>query len=117
MKITIKALNGSGSSRDVDFIFENSILKAYCPCKAGKSGQLCKHMIGLIDGDESILADSAELPLLLQVQDILNRAPVFQKAINELAKAEGVILDEEIKVSRIRKKLAEALNAGIEVKQ
>ena len=117
MKITINALNNSGSPCNVDFIYENSILKVHCPCKAGKLGQLCKHMIGLIDGDESILADSAELPLLLQVQDILNRAPVFQKAINELAKAEGVILNEEIKVSRIRKKLAEALNAGIEVKQ
>jgi len=55
MKIQLLAKSSGGSSYKVSFSIEHNHISAVCQCKAGENNMLCKHVIGLLAGDISML--------------------------------------------------------------
>jgi hypothetical protein len=59
-KITFKVTSSSGEPYNIQFIFSDNQFTVFCNCQAGIFGKLCKHKIGLLDGDPSLLLDKTD---------------------------------------------------------
>jgi hypothetical protein len=92
MNISLKAKSSSGSFYSVDFIKVEEGLSVHCECPAGEWGKFCKHKWQLLNGDEAMLFDSAQLSELQTINSI-----ALERGVNQLY--EGVESLEVLKKS------------------
>jgi len=55
----------------VTFSLEGGKLSVFCTCPAGGWGKLCKHKTGLIENNETLLADEEGIPALAQAHKLI----------------------------------------------
>ena len=61
MSVDFEVLSSDGSTVYVVSVErQNDKVLASCTCKAGEFGQLCKHQIGILSGQDDLLASSDE---------------------------------------------------------
>src|SRR5438552_18413200 len=89
MKITILAKSSSGPPYTVEFMQQDLSVRVFCHCQAGVMQQMCKHKLGLIKGDLTMLFDAQQAPLLSEVHawpqfsSLKTRTDEFEKKLKE----------------------------------
>jgi hypothetical protein len=68
MKVTLLAKSSSGDPYEVEFAVDGECVLVFCHCKAGMLQWMCKHKLGLILGDSTMLFDASQANLLAQVR-------------------------------------------------
>ena len=83
--IEILAKSSSGDPYTVMFYIGEGSISASCSCPAGEYRKLCKHVLRMLDGDNSILFDIRQETSLGEVSLYLRKTelPVFLANLNE----------------------------------
>jgi Cft2 family RNA processing exonuclease len=114
--ICFKVKSSSGGTYDVTFQNKDSILVVFCSCKAGTYGNLCKHKTRLLNGDESILYNQADVPALREILELIRQSQ-YIKLLEEhdalKKEIENAKEKERIFRHRIEKVLAEGIPIGV----
>ncbi|MCK5173095.1 MAG: SWIM zinc finger family protein [Planctomycetes bacterium] len=108
--IEILAKSSSGNPYTVRFYLEEDGISAFCSCPAGDHRKLCKHVIRLINGDDSILYDGNQKQILLDISTHLQGTaiPVLLSELNE----SEILLENARKNARKAKKTLEKVVLG-----
>lgn len=65
--IVILSKSSSGNPYSVRFYLEENRISAYCSCPAGENHKLCKHIIQIINSEDSILFDNNQYNLMKEI--------------------------------------------------
>lgn len=114
--IILLAKSSSGGFYDVNVYFEENNILAYCSCQAGENGMLCKHVKGIITGDESILYDTEQKKELDQISNHLPETAI-SLLLSEIKKSEDILEDAKRNVKRAKKNLEQVLLGKIHKSQ
>jgi hypothetical protein len=109
----IKVISSSGEPYDVQFKFFDNKFSVVCHCPAGIYGKLCKHKIGLLDGDTSLLFDKTDSEILTQIYEAVKRSKYIEiiSSYNNLKKEIEAAQNKE---KKLKEKIEHALKTGIE---
>lgn len=82
----ILAKGSSGNSYTVRIYFEENEISVSCSCPAGKHRRLCKHVRRVMAGDNSILYNSQQKKIFMQIHSRLQKTtiPSISSELNEL---------------------------------
>ena len=113
-EIRLKAKSSSGGTYDVTFRREGGLLFVSCPCKASIYGNLCKHKIRLLNGDESILYDQGDAPALREVREWVSQSS-YSNLLAEYDSLKKQIEELKEKERKFRHRIERMLTEGIPV--
>ena len=118
-EIQVSVRSSSGGSYTVTFgltfTLRGEELAIKCSCKAGQMGQGCKHVHGLILGDESTLydpADKSKLPDIAKMVSKSNLLPTLNELNLDLEKVDKKIEELQRQRKAIKSKIATAVTKG-----
>jgi uncharacterized Zn finger protein len=83
--VEILVKSSSGNPYTVRFYLEENEISAYCSCPAGDNRKLCKHVMRIINGDDSILYDNNQKKVFIKIGYHLQRTtiPFLSAELNE----------------------------------
>lgn len=83
--IEILSKSSSGNPYTVRFYIEENEISAFCSCPAGQNRKLCKHVMRIINGDDSILYDSNQKKVFIKIGYHLQKTtiPFLLSELNE----------------------------------
>jgi hypothetical protein len=113
-EIRLKAKSSSGGFYDVSFRREGGLLFVSCTCKASIYGNLCKHKIRLLNGDDSILYERNDAPALREVHEWLSQS-TYSKLLADYDFLKKQIEDEKVKERKLRNRIEKILMEGIPI--
>jgi len=113
--IQLKSKSSSGNFYLVEFIIDEKI-KVNCNCNAGIFGKLCRHKIGFLELDYSLLYDSKEKHLLDGLEKYIKNSE-FPKLIEELNVAKKEILDAKKNEVKLKHRLERILREGFQYRE
>lgn len=106
--IELLARSSSDAPYTVRFYIEENGISAFCSCPAGDHRKLCKHVIRMINSDDSILYDSNQKSILDEICLHLQKTTI-PSLLSELNESE-VLLDKAKKnVEKMKKALEKAV--------
>lgn len=112
MFISIKAVSSRGDSfYTVDFFLKHNALSVLCDCPAGEWGKFCKHKWQLLNGDESMLAESSESDKLAEVNKL-----ALERGLNDLYQETERLEQEKKILTREQKKEKDTLKKALSKK-
>lgn len=113
-QITIKVISSSGNYYEV--LFENSkdLLTMFCNCQAGIYGKICKHKIGILAGDTSMLFDQKEISKLNQILELVKKSNYYD-ILRELNGIRTEIDKLQTKEKKLKAKMESAMKSGFEL--
>jgi uncharacterized Zn finger protein len=114
-EIQVSAKSSSGGSYKVTFTLKGDELSIKCSCMAGQMGQNCKHVYGLVIGDDAMLYDFREKDRLPEIADMVNKSnlmPTLNELNYELARVEQKMEELLRKKKAIKNKIALAITKG-----
>lgn len=106
--ISILSKSSSGNPYTVKFYIEENTISAFCSCPAGEYRMLCKHVLKMINGDESILNDSTQKHLLSQIASHMNNTAI-PTLLSELDKSEKLLSKAQRDAKKAKKNLEKAI--------
>lgn len=89
MRKNFEVIGSKGDLYQVYFSDESGEPKAGCTCRAGEMGQLCKHVLGIIDDDADVynmLANHGTLDIYQEYLDLLEQSEAIKKEAKTLKK-------------------------------
>jgi len=104
-RIEILAKSSSGDSYTIRFYLEENEISAFCSCPAGDNRKLCKHVMRIITGDDSILYDSNQQEVFTKIGSHLQRTSI-PSLLSESNESE-ILLEEAKKNAKKAKKALE----------
>lgn len=109
-----KVISSSGNPYDVRFLISNNMLSIVCSCPAGIHGKLCKHKVGLLEGDSSLLFLRSDCDTLEEIHEIVKRSKYIEMAssYNLLKREIDVLRDKE---KKLKEEIEHSLRAGVEI--
>ena len=112
--IFAKSSSDPDSPYGVSVVIEDRKLFIECPCPAGGHGTLCKHRVAFLKGDESMLYNPEQKPLLDQLQIIAAETTlgeILDKYLTQMSEL------EELKGSfkKTKRQLARTMDEGVHV--
>lgn len=113
-EISLKAKSSAGGSYDVSFRHEGGLLFVSCTCKASIYGNLCKHKVQLLSGDESILYDQGDALALREVQKWLSQSS-YSNLLAEYDSLKKQIENAKKKERKLRPRIEKMLTEGIPI--
>lgn len=102
--IVLKVTSSYREPYNVHLKFSDSHFTIFCNSKAGILGKLCKHKVGLLDGDSSILFDKTDEEILKQIREIISSYNILKKQTEEA----------QAKEKRLKEKIEHALKTGVD---
>ena len=118
-EIRVSVRSSSGGSYTVTFALTFTLrgeeLSIKCSCKAGQMGQVCKHVHGLILGDDSMLydpADKGKLPEIARMVSKSDLLPTLKELNLELEEIEKKMEALQRRRNAVRSKIATAITKG-----
>ena len=83
--IEILSKSSSGNPYTVRFYIDENTISAFCSCPAGEHRKLCKHIMRMINGDDSVLYDSNQKMILDEISSHLQNTtiPSLLSELNE----------------------------------
>ncbi len=102
--IEILSKSSSGNPYTVRFYIEGNEISAFCSCPAGEYRKLCKHVIGMINRDYSILYDSSQKMILDKICSHLLRTTI-PTLLSELNESEILLKQVQKNVKKAKKAL------------
>jgi hypothetical protein len=112
-KITFKVTSSSGEPYNIQFKFSDNQFTVFCNCQAGIFGKLCKHKIGLLDGDPSLLLDKIDQEKLELVHDLVNKSK-YREIISSYNILKKETEEAQKKEKRLKEQIEHALKTGVE---
>jgi hypothetical protein len=113
-EITIKVISSTDEPYDVHFEFSDNKFKVHCNCLAGIYGKLCKHKIGLLDGDSSILFNKTNCEILEQINEIVRKSKY-----TEIMSSYNIIKKEievaQKKEKKLKEQIEQFFKTGIDI--
>lgn len=103
--IEILSKSSSRNPYTVRFYIEENEISAFCSCPAGENRKLCKHVMRIINGDDSILYDSSQKTILDEICSHLQRTSI-PSLLSELRESE-IFLKKAQKDAKKAKKALE----------
>ena len=98
MRKDFEVIGSKGDLYNVYFSDESGVPKAGCTCRAGEMGQLCKHVLGIINDDDDVynmLANYGTLGIYQEYLDLLEESEAIKKKAKALKKKfERVLLQD-----------------------
>lgn len=107
-RIEISVRGSSGNSYTVRFSLEENRITAFCSCPAGDNQQLCKHVIRIMNGDDSILYDSSQKQDFVAISSHLKRTTV-PSLLSKLSESEVALHNAANDAKRAKKALERAV--------
>ncbi|NLW84868.1 MAG: hypothetical protein GXY41_10790 [Phycisphaerae bacterium] len=106
--ITLLAKSSSGYFYNVEVYFEENNILAYCSCQAGENGMLCKHVKGIINGDDTILYDTKQKK---ELEQICNHLPetAIPLLVSEIKNTEDLLEEAKRNAKKAKKNLEKVL--------
>jgi hypothetical protein len=111
--IVLKVTSSSGEPYNIQLKFSDSHFTIFCNCQAGIFGKLCKHKVGLLDGDSSILFDKTDVEILKQIYELVNKSR-YREMISSYNILKKQTEEAQGKEKRLKEQIEHALKAGIE---
>ena len=102
--IEILSKSSSGNPYTVKFYKDKNKLYAFCSCPAGQNRKLCKHVIQMINGEDSILYDSNQKTFLDELYLYLQGTPI-PSLVSELREYEILLRKTQDNIRKIKKAL------------
>lgn len=104
MEQSVKILSKSSSvdPYTTTFYLDKYPISAFCSCPAGEYRKLCKHVVQMINGDDSILYNSDQKVTLAKIYSHLENTPI-PLLLSELSKKEMLLKKAQNEVKRPRK--------------
>lgn len=96
------------------FKVHGGLLTILCECPAGENGQLCRHVLGLVSHDVSILFDPQERALLPLLDELVNPAGM-PALLDELRRAETALKKATKELKSVRAKMGRMIHHGLRV--
>ena len=106
--LEILSKSSSGKPYTVRFYIEENGISAFCSCPAGGHRKLCKHVIRMMNGDDSILYDSSQKTILDEVCSHLQRTAI-PSLLSELSESEILLNKAQKSVRKMKKALEKAV--------
>ena len=112
----IKVVSSSGEPYDVHFEFSENKFTAFCNCRAGIFGKLCKHKTGLLAGDQLLLFDKTDKEKLKLLHEVVKKSKYTELiSLYNIQKKE--VEDAQKKEKKLKEQIEHALKSGIEIVQ
>lgn len=106
--IEILSKSSSGNPYTVRFYIEENGISAFCSCPAGENRKLCKHVIRIMNGDDSVLYDSTQKTILGEICSHLQRTTI-PSFLSELSESEVLLEKVQKNVRKAKKALEKAV--------
>jgi len=106
--VKVLAISSSGDPYTAIFYLEDNEIAAFCSCPAGENRRLCRHVIRIMNGDDSILYDSSQKEGLMTVAHHLQKTTV-PFLLSELNESETRLQEAEKNAKRAKKALEKAV--------
>jgi len=106
--VEIFAKSSSGDPYTVRFYLDENKISAFCSCPAGVYRILCKHVIRIISGDDSILYDMNQKKLMEQIGSHLQKT-IIPSLLSELNESELLMKKVRQKAKKAKKNLEKAI--------
>ena len=110
----IKAISSSGEPYDVYFEFSENKFKVHCNCPAGIYGKLCKHKIGLLDGDSSLLFNKTDYEVLEQIHEVVKKSKYIE-IISSYNSIKREIEVAQKKEKKLKEQIEQSLKTGVDI--
>lgn len=106
--VGILAKGSSGNSYIVRFYLKENEIAAFCSCPAGDNRKLCKHVMRIMNGDDSILCDSRQKEAFATIGHHLQKTTV-PLILSELNESKIALQVAENSVKKAKKALEKAV--------
>ncbi len=106
--VEIFAKSSSGNPYTVRFYLDENEISAFCSCPAGVYRILCKHVMRIINGDDSILYDRSQKKLMEQIVSHLQKT-IIHSLLSELNESEILLKKAQQKAKKAKKNLEKAI--------
>ncbi|HIJ71637.1 MAG TPA: hypothetical protein HPP87_09785 [Planctomycetes bacterium] len=106
--IEILAKSSSGGSYTVRFYLEENKISAFYSCPAGDNRKLCKHVMRIITGDDSILYDSHQQKVFAKIISHLKGTNI-PSLLSELNKSEILLENAQKNAKKAKKAIEKAI--------
>lgn len=113
-EIVLKVVSSSGEPYDVHFKLLENKLSVLCNCPAGIHGKLCKHKIGLLNGDSSFLFNKNEHATLDHIQRIVEKSK-YEEIISLYNNLKKEIEIAQKKEKKLKEQIEHILKTGLEI--
>lgn len=113
--IKLEAKSSGSMPYTVEFFVEEGMFKATCDCRAGIFGQLCKHRIELMAGDENRLYDLSQKDQLKEVLALVSELKPLKDIAKDIAEAEKIIRQQQSEIRKKKNKLSDLINNGVAI--
>ena len=104
----ILSKSSSGNPYTVRFYLREDSISAFCSCPAGDNRKLCKHVIRIMNGDDSILFDPTQKHLLARIVSHLENTDI-PFLVSQLIKSQILLENAEKNVKKTRKTLEKVI--------
>jgi uncharacterized Zn finger protein len=106
--IEILSKSSSGNPYTVRFYMEENGISAFCSCPAGENRKLCKHIIRIINSDDSILFDNNQKNLLGKINSHLQNTDI-PRLVSSLRENEILLEKTQENVKKAKKALEKVI--------
>ena len=106
--IEILSKSSSGNPYTVRFYIDENTISAFCSCPAGDHRKLCKHVMRMINGDDSILYDSSQKTILDEICSHLQRTSI-PSLLSELRESEILLKKAQKDAKKVKKNLEKVI--------
>jgi hypothetical protein len=107
-QIEILSKSSSGNPYTVRFYLEKNNVSAFCSCPAGQSRKLCKHIIKIINSEDSILFDTNQKNLMSAIISHLQNTDI-PRLISNLRENEILLEKTQENVKKAKKALEKVI--------
>ncbi|HUT30102.1 MAG TPA: SWIM zinc finger family protein [Sedimentisphaerales bacterium] len=106
--IEVLSKSSSGNPYTVRFYLREGSVSAFCSCPAGDNRKLCKHVIRIMNGDDSILFDPRQKPLLARILSYLENTDI-PLLVSRLIESQILLENVEKDMKKAKKTLEKAI--------
>jgi uncharacterized Zn finger protein len=106
--IEILSKSSTGIPYTVKFYLKEKGISANCSCPAGENRRLCKHIIQIINAEDSILFDNNQKNLLEKINSHLQNTDI-PRLISSLREKEILLEKTQENVKKAKKSLEKAI--------
>lgn len=106
--VKILSKSSSGNPYTVTFFLEENTISAFCSCPAGEHRKLCKHVLQMLDSNDSILYDSSQKPILARISSHLQSTSI-PPLLSGLCDKETLLKKMQDEVKKAKKSIEKIL--------
>ncbi|HEB28189.1 MAG TPA: hypothetical protein ENI05_10505 [Porticoccus sp.] len=112
MRIVLSVQGSSDEPYEVEFNREGNMVVGSCTCKAGLFGQLCKHRVLLLSGDETYLPESNITEMKNKLKTLVKGSDL-EAELDRVSELSGMKKEIDRELKKRKKHMAGLLNRDL----